>query len=301
MEYCKPFLTFEQQADLLLQRGLVANRDELIMRLRDTGYYRLSGYTYPFRRHDRFIDGTTLDEIWQVYVFDRQLRLVVFDAVERCEIYMRTQLSHLLSENSGAFGYLTPGNLPRLNPEKHADFIKKCRLAFARSRESFALHFRQVYGDVHDLPPYWMLVNLMDFGMMLTLYKGAPVKVRQELVASLGVVPRVLESWLMTLNTVRNICAHHGRLWNRMLGTRPAIPRESMWHIPYEVESKKVGSAIMILRYLLCYTAPSTNWPQRFEELLASHPKIRESCMGLNPGWRECPIWKGVKNLGGNT
>lgn len=294
MEYAKQHLSFDQQADLLLERGLVADREVLIQRLFDTGYYRMSGYTYPFRSGDVFRPGATLDKVWETYVFDRQLRLVVFDAVERVEVFIRTQMAYLLSESGGPFGYLDPASLPRLSGSKHEDFLNKCRHSFLRSREPFAVHFHDVYGDKHELPPYWMLVNLMDFGMTLTLYRGAPVKVRQQVAAHLWVAPAVLQSWLMTLNTVRNICAHHGRLWNRMLGTQPMIPRdEPRWHEPYEIDSRKIGAVVMILRYLLRRVAPSTHRPQRFEGLLAEHPAIDQSRMGLSTGWKESQIWLG--------
>ena len=101
MEYTKPFLTFEQQADLLMNdRGMVADRDDLINHLRDVGYYRLSGYWHIHKKQgsDEFQEGTTFRRVWDMYVFDRQFRLVVFDAVERVEVYMRTQLAYILAE-----------------------------------------------------------------------------------------------------------------------------------------------------------------------------------------------------------
>lgn len=101
MEYTKPFLTFEQQADLLMNdRGMVADRDDLINHLRDVGYYRLSGYWHIHKKQgsDEFWEGTTFRRVWDMYVFDRQFRLVVFDAVERVEVYMRTQLAYILAE-----------------------------------------------------------------------------------------------------------------------------------------------------------------------------------------------------------
>lgn len=227
MKYTKPFLTYEQQADLLMvERGMQADRESLIRHLQDVGYYRLSGYWHIFKKdgRDEFWEGTTFDRIWSLYVFDRQFRLVVLDAIERVEVYMRTQLAYLLAEQTGSFGFLERGNLPRLKGDAYNKFMRRCRDAYKCSREPFAIHFRTKYGDKHELPPYWMLVNLMDFGMVVTLYKGAPVPVRQEIANKLGVSTRVLDSWLVTINTVRNICAHHGRLWNRIIGTPPKIP-----------------------------------------------------------------------------
>jgi abortive infection bacteriophage resistance protein len=101
-EYKKPWLTFEEQAELLInERGLIADRNELISHLADVGYYRLSGYWYIFKRNpkpnnedardERFVEGTTFDKVWKLYTFDRQFRLVVLDAIERVEVYFRTR------------------------------------------------------------------------------------------------------------------------------------------------------------------------------------------------------------------
>lgn len=88
MNYGKPFLTYEQQAELLLERGMVVERDVLINHLRNVGYYRLGGYWFIWKQDDeRFISGTTFSRIWRAYTFDRQLRLAVFDGIERIEIY----------------------------------------------------------------------------------------------------------------------------------------------------------------------------------------------------------------------
>src|SRR6266508_2779501 len=92
MEYPKQALTFEQQADLLISRGLIADRNLLINRLRSVNYYRFSGYLYPFRNSDdTFHSGTTFEKVWRHYTFDRRLRVIVMDAIERVEVAVRTQ------------------------------------------------------------------------------------------------------------------------------------------------------------------------------------------------------------------
>ena len=125
--------------------------------------------------------------------------------------------------------------------------------------------------DEHELPPYWILVNLMDFGTMLRLFSGAPTEIRNKLANGLGLSSRVLESWLVTINTVRNICAHHGRLWNRGIGTRPIIPKRSKhseWHEPFSVRSDNMFGILTILSYLLEHIAPKTFWRERLFKLL---------------------------------
>ena len=107
MEFTKPFLTFEEQADLLISRGMIADKGVLVEHLEDVGYYRLSGYWRIFRNDDETLrEGATFERVWDLYVFDRQFRLVVLDAIERVEIYFRTQLAHMLARDTGKFGYL---------------------------------------------------------------------------------------------------------------------------------------------------------------------------------------------------
>ena len=106
VKYTKPALTYGQQAAQLISRGLLCDREELLRRLRSVSYYRLSGYWYPFRRlDDTFLEGTTLESVWRRYRFDRRLRLVVLDAIERVEICIRTELVYLLAHTQGPFGF----------------------------------------------------------------------------------------------------------------------------------------------------------------------------------------------------
>ena len=305
-EYTKPWLTFDKQASLLIdERGLVADRDNLVSHLADVGYYRLSGYWFIFKRKpvadedgekdERFQSGTTFDQVWHLYTFDRQLRLVVLDAIERVEVYFRTQLAYELARTTGAFGFTNRENLPRLKDSEYEEFLNRCIEELGRSREPFAIHFRETYGDTHQLPPYWILVNLMDFGTMLRLYNGASVEIRNSLAGNLGVSARVLKSWLVAINTVRNICAHHGRLWNRGIGTRPIIPVASKypdWHEPFKVRSDNMFGMLTILSYLLERIAPDTSWRERLFHLLETLSEEELHRMGFAYGWKECPIWK---------
>ena len=293
MQYEKPFATFDDQVDLLLSRGMRGDKAVIRDHLVDVGYYRLSGYWHIFKQEDNsFKPETTFEKVWNIYTFDRQLRLIVLDAVERVEVYFRTQLAYELAKNTGPFGFLEQENLPRLNNQKYEKLIEKCKGKVAFSREPFIVHFRDKYGDSHDLPPYWMLVNTMDFGQMLTLYKGASVQIRNKLAKDLGLSARVLESWLVSLNTVRNICAHHGRLWNRVAGNRPMVPRDNRWHIPFEVSPDRLFCVLTMLSYLLENIAPNTAWRRRLFELFAEYPDIDKRMMGFVEGWEECPLWK---------
>lgn len=214
MRYTKPALTFEQQADLLLGRGMTGDRAAIIQRLRVVNYYRLSGYWFPYRRpDDSFEPGTTFDTVWQHYVFDRRLRLLVMDALERMEVTVRTQLSYHHAHRHGPFSYCTnPASLPKLRPEKWQDFLSRITDETQRSRDQFMVSFRVKHGDCHALPPIWIASEVMAFGTIVTLFLGMEQDIKRQIAADWGVPDTIFESWLHALNSIRNICAHHGRL-----------------------------------------------------------------------------------------
>ena len=294
----QPWMSHEEEADALIrERGLLADRDELVERLTHAGYERLSSYWHIFRvdgtKGWRFAPGTALDAIWDLYVFDRQLRLVTLDAIERVEVYFRAALGYELSRLTGEFGYLEPARLPRLGSGPHRDFVNRCRREYARSRDAIALGYRSGHGE-ERLPPYGVMVNLMGFGMTLTLFEGADPSVRGHISGEFSVAPTVMESWLRTLNTVRNISAHHGRLWNRELGTKPMIPKGTSateWHAPYEVRPNRVFAALTILSSMLEIVAPSTGWRARLLPLILGRSEDERERMGFGRGWEACPLW----------
>lgn len=292
MRYEKPYMALCELADRLVSRGLSADRDDLIEHLRDVGYFRLSGYWNIFMHPDgTFREGVSFTDVWRLYTFDRQLRLVCLDAVERVEVWLRARLAHLLARDQGPFGYLEPEGLPRLDAERQAAFMMRCRAECARSSEPFAVHFRERYGDAHDMPPIWTLANMMDFGSVLTLYRGASAEIRNEVASEIGVAARVLESWLVAINTLRNCCAHHARLWNREFGTKPKIPRDAAWHEPVQVRNDRLFGLLTLLSFLLRTAAPDTGWRGRLLALLAPLTVDDLRRMGFPDGWERCPMW----------
>lgn len=291
--YDKPPLTYEQQSDQLLARGLIADKQELIDKLKAVSYYRLSGYWHTFRNpDDTFKPATTLDKIWQRYTFDRQLRLLVMDAIERVEISVRTKVAYHLSHRYGAFGYTQSSTLPKLSSDDFCRLIHDIEREWSRSKEAFLVHYRHTYREKHL--PLWMAAEVMAFGMMLTMFRGIEQDLKQNIAGDYGISDSVLQSWLIAINGTRNICAHHGRLWNRELGYKPLIPRQNkhpQWHIPVRVSENRVFAILTILRYMLKLIAPQSRWQSRLEELFRKYPEIPLRLMGFPENWKECPIW----------
>ena len=295
MEYKKNPLTYEEQADLLLSRGLIPDRDVLIKILQNVNYYRLSGYLYAFRNaDDSFEEGTSLDIIWRRYRFDRRLRFLLLDAIERVEVGLKSRLIYYFVHQYGAFGYLDIKNLPNLKQNQHDDFIDKLELEISRSKEKFVSHFRMQYSDKHDMPPLWIACELFRFGHLLTFYRGAQKKLKQKLAQDIQIPDIVLFSWLLHLNSVRNLCAHHSRIWDKSFNLK--LPNHEAkypdWFKPIKIDGLKLFGILTVLRYLLSILAPNSQWHKRLYDFLKEYPDIPLKLMGFPENWKKSAFWK---------
>lgn len=305
MIYDKDPLTFEQQAHRLLDRGLIADRDELITRLSAVNYYRLTGYLYPFRKpDDTFLPGTTLEIVWRRYVFDRRLRVLILDAIERIEVAVRTKLVYHLSHHiqagcsdpAGAFGYLDQRYFPGFKTA--SEFLKwRSKLAAETDRaksEKFVQHFRAKYGADHPELPGWMVAELMSFGAVLTLAKNVVSEVQDKTAAEYGFPYQHFISWLQALMVLRNACAHHDRIWNRQSGqaNKPQKNKFPLWHQKPSIPNDRTGYLLTICHYWLGLISPTSRWRERLFELFDEFPEIPLLAMGLPADWRNHPLWK---------
>lgn len=301
MQYDKRPLSFSEQADLLISRGMTGDRRLMVQRLRSVSYFRLSGYSYPFRKkdpanpgcpHSDFEPGTEFATIWERYVFDRRLRLVVMDAVERIEVAIRSEIATHHSTTHGHSAYARdPKSMPGMNWQTWVDFVGTVKREQVRSKDVFVRHFRSKYAEADPLP-LWMAAEVWSFGTLLSFYEGCGSGVRKAVAEKFGVHDNVFASWLLTLNTVRNICAHHGRLWNREIGTKPKIPeRLAEWRTPVRVTGDRVFAVLTICKWCLDRIASQSRWPLRLRELLEAYPGVPRESMGFPSHWERCPIW----------
>lgn len=319
MKYEKDSLTFEQQADRLIGRGLQANRDELIRRLEAVSYYRFSGYLDNFRITDseNYEPGTTLTMIWRRYNFDRRLRMLLMDAIERIEVGVRTRFVYHFVQKYGPFGHLEKANLPNLKMRKHRknfwqkvakllrlkgwepcphkEFLKKLRHEKNRASELFVKKFEEKYGDSHDHLPLWMACELMTCETTMQFAYGMEKDLFDKVASDFGFADQQLRSWMKAIFSIRNACAHHARLLNRYVGAKPLIPakkREPLWREEPTFELDRVGLLLTVSYVWLSKISDTSNWRQRVFNLFNEYSDIPPSDLGMPDTWQTHPLWQ---------
>lgn len=311
-DYNKKPLSFLAQIALLKNRGLVFEDEPKALKyLQEISYYRLSAYFLPYQTaKDNFEANITFEQIIKTYSFDRELRLLVFDCIERIEVAIRTQFIYQMSlhyndshwqDNQNHF--ITPyynkiGNL--INP--FADFqaiISKAKTA--RTPETFIRHYINNYNKPVN-PPSWMCFELLTIGELSHIYRGLKNNSDKKRIADFfDVHPTVFTSWLHTITYVRNICAHHSRLWNRDLAIEPEklLKAKGNWiGKPFE-NNKRVFYFLCILRYMLLRANPDNHMKQKVENLFVKYPTVPIKYLGIPSDgngnlfdWQNEPLWK---------
>jgi len=296
--YTKPALSFEEQLRQLASRGLhIPDRDSALHHLSAISYYRLSAYWYPFLQRNAagevtstFRPGTDFDQVVALYEFDRHLRLLVMDAIERVEVHVRTLVTYHLGHQYGPFGHTDPDNFhPKFD---HAKWLEKLNAEARQSSDAFVDHFRKKYIGFPTLP-IWMSTEVMSLGALSFCYTGLKNPDKQQVAHQLGIHHKRLKDWLHTLTYVRNICAHHSRLWNRQLAIKPEKVRDPDWNPPITPRHDRLFYVLLILRVLLRSNQNGDAWAARCNELLddlADQERDR-AAMGLPADWKTHPLW----------
>lgn len=304
-KYNKPALTFEQQLEHLASRGLqIDNQSDALQQLTSISYYRLSAYWYPFRKRNTdetvssfFSPNSSFEEVVGLYEFDRKLRLLVLDALERIEVSVRTKITYHIGHKYGAFGYLDPKNFhEKFN---HAKWVSRLNNEVHRSSDEFVNHYKTKYTDYPNIP-IWMLTEVMSFGSLSFFYEGLQnsqklgVEDKKAVANYFDLHHKRLGNWLHTLTYVRNVCAHHSRLWNRKLAIRPDKAKQSEWLPPMTPRSDRIFYILLILRQLLRASGNGDEWAIQINQLITpiAATNSYRVAMGLPPNWVEHPIWK---------
>ncbi|MBF0290535.1 MAG: Abi family protein [Nitrospinae bacterium] len=303
MKYSKPPLSIDEQIDLLMRRGLhVPDRPKAYRYLTHINYYRLRIYWFtlemPSGEEDdhRFAEGSTFDDVVELYVLDRKLRLLVLEAVERFEVSFRSMLVNHLAAKHGSHAYLNQTIFKK--PETYSKCVEQLKANLGESKETFIEHYRNKYTEP-AFPPIWSAFEILSFGDLAKWYQVIRQRSdRQAISKTYNLDEKALNSFVHHLNHVRNISAHHGRLWNRHLTITMKIPDHpndiSGCFNRHEDAKYRIYNTLTMLAYLLKIISPSTTWPQRVKTFIGDFKRVNPSDMGFPDKWESLPIWSDV-------
>jgi abortive infection bacteriophage resistance protein len=277
--------------------------------LEHIGYYRFTGYTRPFRiggsgtDRENFKPGTTFDVVHDRYIFDRKLRLIAMDGVEKIEIAVRAALSNSLATRHGPHWFMNrslfakPSWFHAHEPfsivDWHNTFIANIKREIGHDptqtarRDIFIKHFYANY-DAPDLPPCWMVFEAISFGPISQIFKHLAHPEYNDLCKKFGVPHQILSSWFHSVSYVRNICAHHSRLWNRICTIKPTVANTYRSEFP---SNDRVYAQLLVMQILIKKIWASNHWAEKLDTLISEHPAVPISDMGFPSDWKNRPVW----------
>ena len=305
--YTKAHKTFQEQVNILKERQLTISNDSFALsKLQRINYYRLSAYFLPFQhpkngsKKDKFLSQTSFEDIIQLYYFDSELRKIIFEAIESIEIYFRTQITYTHSLKYEPFGYLKRENF-EVAQDSFDKFLSSLKNETKRSEEIFIKHFKDKY-KTSDLP-LWTVVEVVSFGTISKLYSMLKTNEQKEVISKLkGINNKVFKNWLHCLSVVRNVCAHHSRLWNKTLGVKFEVPRKLYEFtsikrdesINKEIKlNDKIFFVLSVIEYILTSIGEDElDFKLKIKNLILKYPKTKLESMGFPEDWKDNVIWK---------
>jgi abortive infection bacteriophage resistance protein len=297
MQFTKPPLTVDEQIELLEGRGLLINDKNFArQKLSNINYYRLSAYMLPFQKpnnlNHQFLDNTSFENIINLCAFDRALRVLVFDAIERIEVALRTQIIYQYAMIKGSYWFedyslYHSEDYYQKNIDKLDDEIK-------RSNEVFIKHYNEKYTSPQR-PPAWMTLEISSMGLLSQIFRNLKKTEEKKAIGNhFGIDPKILASWMQSLTFVRNVCAHHGRLWNRILTLKPTMPTrtQNVWLSNENFDNNRLYGFLSAMLYLLKTIDPHTTFSQDFKTLLTKFPEMNASRLGFPQHWDSEALWQ---------
>lgn len=295
----KPAYTINEQIDLLQGRNMsFRNINAAPYFLANISYYRLKGYWWEMQddlEKHHFKDGSFFEDAVDLYNFDRQLRLIVFNAIERIEIALRTKMIYHLSLSYGPEWYLNPGLFDK--QKEFASFLSKVYGDMGRSSEEFVLKHFDNHPSEH--PESWKALEVLTLGTLSKLYQNLKHQLPEKSIIAkeFGLYnQKYLASWLLTITVVRNIIAHHSRLWNRYIINKydwPAqTPRSVLSYIPDNHQRRKIFPLLTAILYMNNEISSGHHIKQQLLQLFSQSPNVSLNKMGFPKNWQNEPLWQ---------
>ncbi|MFD2887191.1 Abi family protein [Chitinophaga cymbidii] len=293
--FVAPSLTISEQVQLFKDRGLIiASNDVVEHWLSHISYFRLNGYANKLRNPETgdFLPGCTFEQITRLYLFDKHLKLVLFDAIETIEVAFRTLISNQMSSVYGAHWYL---NRERFLPTfRFDDFIAYLQRSMINSEDPAIKRYRKNSNDLPTLPS-WIVMELLPFGSISRIFEYLSARdVKHHICSRYNLPDNILVNWLHCFSQLRNRCAHHGQIIYRSTAKTIVVPTGNRYRFLAETEGldgSKLYSTLCCIQYLVEKIEPSSSFKRMLLQLVEDNPEIDYGYMGFPPNWRLEQIW----------
>lgn len=271
--------TFAEQVNILKSRNLIVeneeNAEEILSRI---NYYRFSAYTLTYKTNDFFSDKITFNEIYQLYIFDKKLRNLTLGLLETIEVLFRTQIAYYIAHEYGSLGYTDGNNFYSRN--RHKKMMEKIESAIRKSDEIFIKHHRSHYNDHF---PIWVVIEVFSFGMLSILFSNLKETDRNTIANNNFNVPyKYIKSWLHSLSTLRNICAHYGRTYDKPLTIKPMISNKDR---KIGANNEYIFGAIFVAGKLMPDAEEWNSYIVNLSSLIEEYEIINLDLIGFPDNW----------------
>lgn len=272
--FAKLYSSPNQIVQVLKSRGMLMKDGHKVENyLMNIGYHRLSGYIYPFYKSPKsdliLKEGTTFEQVLILYRFDKKLRILLFNEIEKIEVAIRSVLANIgCKELNDRYWITKPEYFA--NQEKFNQTLTIIEKELSLSKEDYIEDFRRNY--IESYPPAWMITEVLSFGNLNYIYSNISSNQLMKSIADyFGLKPQVFTSWLTVLANLRNMCCHHARVWNRDFMLNPAEPKKTknVWIDTSKVDKKRIYYRLCIIRYFLSSISPNNNFNEKISRLLA--------------------------------
>ncbi len=295
--FTKPYSSPEQIVQILKSRGMLMEDERKVESyLLNIGYHRLSAYIYPFYKSPKsdlkLKEGTNFEQVLTLYRFDKKLRILLFNEIEKIEVAIRSVLANIGCQELDDRYWITKPEY-FANADKFNQTLAVIDKELTSSKEDYIEDFRRNY--VENYPPAWMITEVLSFGNLNYIYSNvASNQLMKRIAEYFGLKPQVFTSWLTVLANLRNMCCHHARVWNRDFMLKPAEPRKTKyaWIGTLKMDKKRIYYRLCIIRYFLSSISPNNNFNEKLLELLTNFPSVDIAAMGFNKEWKNEDLWK---------
>lgn len=296
--YAKQPISISEQIERLKALGLHFADEQFAAKiLSEVSYFRFVAYLRPLEADKvthQMKPSATFEKGVAMYQFDNELRMILFSAIQRLEIALRTKMIQRFSMAYGAFWFM---DMELADSEKKfLDNLNALVREVGRSKEDFIKEHFLKY-DKPEIPPAWKTLELATFGTLSKLYYNFSDKKVKKMVAREFNLPNheVLESWMRSVAVLRNYCAHHSRLWNRYLNATPmlSVRLRGAWISEVEhVDSNRLYAVLCVIAYWLGSMGYKKEFKDALEHLLTKYPSVDIAAMGFPGYWQDEPLWK---------